>query len=95
MSKVQIELPDGNEIEIDGELLKGYKEEAFEILSAEAKAKADFKNAVELQAEGLGISKKYLTKYLKVAFKQQQKETSAVAEMIAKMDEATQTSDSE
>lgn len=91
MSKVQIELPDGNEVEIDGELLKGYKEEAFTILCNEAVAKKAFKDAVELQAEALGIPKKYLSKYLKVAYKQQQKETSKVADMIAAMDEATGT----
>lgn len=89
MAKVLIELPDGTEVEIDGALLKGYKEEAFEILAAEAKAKKDFKDAIELQAEGLGLSKKYLSKYLKTAYKQQTKEASALAGMYEAMDGVT------
>lgn len=86
---IEIETPDGP-VEIDVELLKGYRLEAFEILGREAKAKADFKEAIEAQAEALGIEKKYLSKYIKVSFKQQAKEQQALGDMFAALDEATE-----
>jgi Fe-S cluster assembly ATPase SufC len=89
MSKVQIEI-DGEAVEIDGELLKEYREESFEFLRKEAEAKRDFKDAVEAQAETLGIDKKILTKYLKSAFKAKTKEQSELGKVFEALDEVSQ-----
>ena len=89
MSKmVTIETPDGV-IELDADLLNGYRTEAFEFLRDEAEAKRDFKDAVEAQAETLGISKKLLTKYLKASFKAKTKEARELGDLFTQLDEAT------
>lgn len=89
-NKISIETPEGDTIQIDAEVARGYKQEAFEILGREANAKSDFKEAIELQAEGLGIEKKYWSKYVKTSFKQAVKEQSAQAELFAALDDATE-----
>ena len=89
MSKVQIETPDGTS-ELDAELLKEYREEAFTYLEDEAEAKKAFKEAVEAQAEVLKISKKLLSKYLKASFKAKTKEARELGELFAALDEATE-----
>ena len=85
-----IEMPNGESVELDIELFKGYRDESFAFLKAEAEAKRDFKDAVEAQAETLGIDKKILTKYFKAAFKMKTKETSTLGETFAALDEATE-----
>lgn len=89
MSKVNIEIS-GETVELDAELLKGYRDEAFEILRKEAEAKRDFKDAMELQAEALGISKKLLTKYLKASYKAKTKEARELGDLFTALDEATE-----
>lgn len=89
MSKVSIEI-NGETLELDAELLKGYRDEAFEILGKEAEAKRDFKDAMEAQAEALGISKKLLTKYLKASYKAKTKEASELGTAFAALDEAVE-----
>lgn len=89
MSKVQIEI-DGQEVEIDGELLREYRNEAFDILSDEAEAKAAFKKAMEAQAETLSIPKKLLTKYIKAAFKAKTKEARELGSLFGQLDAATE-----
>lgn len=93
MSKVVVEIG-GTSIELDAELLKEYKKEAFGYLEAEANSKSDFKNAIEAQAETLGIDKKILTKYIKSAFKDATKEQSELGEIFAALDDATGADDS-
>jgi predicted solute-binding protein len=88
-NKTAIEI-DGQMVEIDGELLKGYRDEAFEILRKEQEAKQDFKAAMEAQAETLGIPKKLLTKYLKAAYKAKTKEARALGTLFEQLDEATE-----
>jgi hypothetical protein len=89
MSKmVTIETPDGV-IELDADLLNGYRTEAFEFLREEAEQKRNFKDAVEAQAETLGISKKLLTKYLKASFKAKTKEARELGDLFTQLDEAT------
>lgn len=89
MTKVLIETPEGT-VELDVAALKVYKNEAFTILGEEAKAKKDFKEAMEAQAEALGIGKKEWSKYIKTAFKEQTKEQSVLGELFAQLDEATE-----
>lgn len=88
-NKTQIEI-DGVTVEIDGELLREYRTEAFEILSKEAEAKADFKDAMEAQAKTLGIPKKVLTKYLKAAFKAKTKEARELGTVFEQLDNAVE-----
>ncbi len=85
---VTVEMPDGLSVELDVDLLKAYVEESFGYLKAEAEAKNQFKEAVEMQCETLGIDKKVYSKYIKAAFKQKTKETSVLGETFAALDEA-------
>lgn len=87
MSQVTIEIG-GESVELDAELLKGYRDEAFEILGKEAEAKADFKKAMEAQAEGLSIDKKVWQKYVKSAFKAKTREARELGEAFAALDGA-------
>lgn len=88
-NKVIVEIA-GTSVELDLDLLKAYKEEAFGYLNAEADAKNDFKEAVETQAETFGIDKKILTKYLKAAFKDATKAQSELGEIFAALDGAAE-----
>jgi hypothetical protein len=88
MSKIAIEVAEGETIEIDAEVAKGYRTEAFEILKKEVTEKKNFKDAMELQAEGLGIEKPLWQKYIKSAFKTQIKEQQALADSFAALDDA-------
>ena len=90
--KVAIEI-DGETVELDAELLKGYKDEAFEILRKEQEAKQDFKAAMEAQAETLGISKKVLTKWLKAAYKAKTKEAKELGTVFEQLDNAVEKQD--
>lgn len=90
MSKVQIENIDGSIVEIDVEQFKAYQEEAFEYLREEANQKFNFKEAVETIAETTKLDKKVLTKYFKQKFKEKTKEQSALGDMFAQLDEATE-----
>lgn len=85
---VNIELPDGTTVEVDSAVLIGYRDECFEFLREEADQKRNFKDAIEAQAETLGIDKKYLGKWIKQAFKAKTKETSALGELFSALDEA-------
>lgn len=90
MSKVKIELPDGEIIEVEPELLRGYREESFEYLREEADQKANFKDAIEAQSEALGIDKKLWGKYVKSAFKAKTKEARELGSLFTALDEATE-----
>lgn len=87
MSKVQIEL-NGETVELDAELARAYKDEAFEILKKEAEAKSDFKEAMEAQAEAMSIEKKLWQKYVKAAFKAKTKEAREMGDAFTVLDEA-------
>ena len=63
-----------------------------EYLKEEAEQKRNFKEAVETIAETTGIDKKVLTKYFKQKFKEKTKEQSALGEIFAQLDEATEES---
>lgn len=86
-NKISIEI-DGNTVELDADVARGYRDEAYEILRKEADAKADFKSAMELQAEGLGgIDKKVWQKYIKAGFKAKTKEARALGDAFTALDE--------
>lgn len=89
---VVIQNIDGNSVEIDIDQFKAYQEEAFEYLKEEAEQKRSFKESVETIAETTGIDKKVLTKYFKQKFKEKTKEQSALGEIFAQLDEATEES---
>lgn len=90
MSKVAIENIDGTTVEIDVEQFKAYQTEAFEYLREEAVQKNNFKESVETIAETVKLDKKVLTKYFKSKFKEQTKEASALGELFAALDDATE-----
>jgi hypothetical protein len=87
---VIIENIDGTSVEIDADLFKQYQSEAFEYLREEAEQKSNFKEAVETIAETTKLDKKVLTKYFKTKFKEKTKEASALGEMFAALDQATE-----
>lgn len=89
MSKVQIEI-NGEVLELDARVLRGYRDEAFEFLREEAEQKANFKDAIEAQSEALGIDKKLWGKYVKSAAKAKTKEASELGTAFAALDEATE-----
>lgn len=89
MSTVTIEMPDGETIELDADLLREYREESFGYLKKEAEAKAEFKDAIEAQAETLGIDKKFLAKYIKASYKAKTNEAKALGELFTALDDAT------
>lgn len=89
MSEVAIEIG-SNTVEVNVEVFKGYQEEVFGYLNAEAEAKKNFKEAVETVAETTGIDKKVLTKYFKAKYKAKTKEQSELGEVFAALDEATE-----
>ena len=89
MTKVTVAMPDGVSIELDADLLREYREEAFGYLKKEAVAKSEFKDAMEAQAETLGIEKSLLTKYIKACYKAKTNEAKELGELFAALDDAT------
>lgn len=89
MAQVTIDTPDGP-VQIDGNLLREYVEEGFEILKEEAKQKQLFKEAIELQAETLKLKKGLLTKYVKAAFKAKTKEARELGTTFEQLDAAVE-----
>jgi hypothetical protein len=94
MKKITIETGEGN-ITIDAELLKEYRQRAFETLKAQDEAKLEFKEEVDAAADGAEsttVEKKVLVKilgkYFKAAYKDSTKEAKELGEVFAALDEA-------
>lgn len=88
MSKnIQIEV-NGVMVEIDGELFKGYRQEAFEHLDSKKNADALFKEVVETVAETTGLKKGVVSKYLKTSYEAKLKAMQEEADLFSTIDEA-------
>lgn len=75
-------------VNVDPELLRKYKDEAFGYLKAEAQEKTNFKDAVEAMSETFGIDKGVLSKWLKASFKAETKKASQLAQAFEQLDVA-------
>lgn len=80
---------------IKADLLKEYRQRAFEALDKEAEAKQDFKDEVEGAAEGVESTTlegkqvaKMLSKYFKASYKEQTEEAQQLGEVFGQLDEA-------
>ena len=78
---------------IRGDLLKEYRQRAFEALDAEAEAKQNFKDEVEALADGADSTtiegkklQKILGAYLKSAYKEKTKEAAELGEIFGSLD---------
>lgn len=90
MSKtINIEV-NGTMVEIDGELFKGYRQEAFEHLDNKSEAEARFKEVVETVAETTGLKKGVVSKFLKTSYDAKLKELKDQAELFGAIEEAVQ-----
>jgi uncharacterized protein (UPF0335 family) len=87
MTTIAIQTTEGT-VNVNAELLRTYYTEASELLKNEADAKEQFKDAIEAQAEALGVDKKVLTKYFKARFKEATKEASQQGKVFEQLDEA-------
>lgn len=75
---------------INPELLKGYRDEAFGYLAAETSAKESFKEVIETVSETTDIPKGILTKWFKARFKEETDKQKALAASFQALDEAVE-----
>lgn len=85
--QVGIPTPEGVK-NVDPELLKGYRDEAFNHLNAEADAKEKFKEVVETVSETTGLKKPLISKWLKTHFKAKIAAMRAEADAVEALDKA-------
>jgi predicted solute-binding protein len=78
----------GKQVEIDAELFKGYRQEAFEHLDNKNEADAQFKEVVETVAETTGLKKGIVSKYLKDSHAAKTKALKDTAEVYGVLDDA-------
>jgi len=88
MSIRQIIGPDGEQVDLDVDKFRAYRDETFTYLREEANAKAGFKESVETIAETTGLTKGFVSKYLKAAFKAETKKATKLGEAFESVDEA-------
>lgn len=67
---------------VNPELLKSWKDEAFTYLKAEAVEKAKFKDLVKTIADSTGIKKGIISKWLKARYEDKIKDLSQVTETL-------------
>lgn len=85
---VTFQNPDGTTVEFDAALFREYQEECFGYLREMDEQKQNLKAALETLIETTGIDKKVLTKYIKESYKAKSKETIALGEAFAAINEA-------
>lgn len=88
MTKQTIVGPDGEHVEIDAALFKESRERAFDFLREEAEQKGNFKDEVETIAETTGLTKGFVSKYLKAKFKDETEAAKQLGDSFASLDEA-------
>lgn len=69
------------------EKLKAYKAEAFRTLRAEAQAKTEYKDIVEVVAEATGLEKRVVRKLYKSVFNAKVKELASEAETLSHLND--------
>lgn len=87
MSQVTFTGPDGETVEIDANLFKESREEAFGYLKEEAKQKREFKEVVDTLAEVTGLKKGYISKYFKTSYKKETETAKLLGDSFASLDE--------
>lgn len=75
---------------VNPELLRGYRDEAFGYLRAEATAKDGFKEVIETVAETTDIPKGVLSKWFKARFKEETDKQKALAASFDALDAAVE-----
>lgn len=73
---------------IHPEVLKQYKADAFEALTDETAAKAEFKAVLEDVEEGTGIPKAIMSKWFKARFKDETEKAKELATTFQALDDA-------
>lgn len=70
------------------ELLKGWREEAFEHLRKETSAKVELKHLAETVEDSTGIKAGVITKWFKAAYKAETKKTKSLGSTFEALDSA-------
>lgn len=87
---IAIQNEEGETVNVDPELLRQYKEEAFEHLVAEKKAKTLYKEVLDAMADTVKLKKGVLNKWLKAKFKDETNKQKQIAEQFDSLDAAVE-----
>lgn len=88
MTKQTIVGPDGEQVEIDAALFKASVEEAFEYLREIDNHKESLKEAIGTLAETTGLTKGYVSKYIKASYKSETEAAKLLGDSFASLDGA-------